>query len=86
METGGEDRDGGSVVAVVDDFFDPRCESVSVGSSAVFDGSKLGIEPYSVEVVKNSSGQRRQGCRPAARRIEKSIGLNLIALIPCKIN
>ncbi|KAF5952078.1 hypothetical protein HYC85_010022 [Camellia sinensis] len=33
METGGEDRDGGSVVAVLDDFFDPRCESVSVGSS-----------------------------------------------------
>lgn len=36
METGG-DRDGGSMVAVVDDFFDPRCNSVNVGSFAGVD-------------------------------------------------
>ncbi|KAI7979923.1 hypothetical protein LOK49_Contig220G00006 [Camellia lanceoleosa] len=34
-------------------------------------------------VLKNSSGQRRQGCRPATRREERNIGLNFIALIPC---
>ncbi|GMP28107.1 hypothetical protein CsSME_00003787 [Camellia sinensis var. sinensis] len=42
-----------------------------------------GLEEISRFVLKNSSGQRRQGCRPAARRKERSIGLNLIALIPC---
>ncbi|THF99694.1 hypothetical protein TEA_001096 [Camellia sinensis var. sinensis] len=48
METGGEDRDGGSVVAVVDDFFDPRCESVSVGSSAGVDdfGKQVGCPSF----------------------------------------
>ncbi|CAL5389427.1 unnamed protein product [Camellia sinensis] len=53
METGGEDRDGGSVVAVVDDFFDPRCESVSVGSSAgVDDFGKQGGCPSFLHAIR----------------------------------
>ncbi|CAL5392164.1 unnamed protein product [Camellia sinensis] len=34
--------------------------------------------------VENSSGQQRHGCQSTARRKKRNIGLNLIALIPCK--
>ncbi|CAL5330395.1 unnamed protein product [Camellia sinensis] len=64
METGGEDRDEGSVVAVVDDFFDPRCESVSVGSFAGVDD--FGKQEY--EAVNREMSQRNQEVMEVARR------------------
>ncbi|CAL5322003.1 unnamed protein product [Camellia sinensis] len=55
--------------------------SVAIGTS-VFDGSKLGIEPYSVEVLKIPAGSKGMGASRLPAGKKRNIGLNLIALIP----